>query len=344
MAEWDQAAAADYLDLRQAWWRTWPVAARDDDTSCVSCHTSLPYALARPALRGALGETGPTLPEMDLFEDVEKRVALWTEMDPFYPDQTFGLPKSSQSKGTEAILNAVILASRDAREGRLTSETRQAFENLWKLQFTRGEATGAWAWLHFDLAPWESDGATYFGAALAAVAVGVAPDQYATSTEIQDRVASLRAYLQKDWEGRSPLDKVMLLWASSELPDLLTPDQQVSIIADLTVLQNRDGGWSLASLGLWEPRVGLTQAPGSDGYATGLIAFAQQRAGVWPIQRNLRRALNWLVRNQDPTTGLWPASSLNRERDPASERGLFMADAATGFAVLALTQANLSND
>ena len=343
-AEWDRAAAAAYLDARQAWWLTWSVAARDHDTSCVSCHTSLPYVLARPALRAALGETGPTVPERGLLEDVGKRVALWNEVDPYYPDQTFGLPKTSESRGTEAILNALVLASRDAGEGHLTSETRQAFENLWKLQFTRGEGAGAWAWLYFDLAPWESDGAAYFGAALAAVAIGIAPDQYATSSEIQDRVASLRAYLQNDSESRSALDRVMLLWASSELPDLLTRDQQQSIIADVTRLQNGDGGWSLTSLGRWEPRDGLSPDLKSDGYATGLITFALQKAGVSPAEENLSEALAWLVQNQDPTSGQWPASSLNRERDPTSDRGLLMADAATAFAVLALMQTDPSNE
>ena len=131
----------------------------------------------------------------------------------------------------------------------------------------------------------------------------------------------------------------MLLWASSELSDLLTPDQQRNIIADITRRQNADGGWSLPSLGRWEPREGFSRDPGSDGYATGLIAFALQKAGVSPAQENLSRALGWLVQNQDPTSGLWPASSLNRERDPTSDRGLLMADAATAFAVLALTQA-----
>ena len=339
-AEWDQAAAADYLDGRQAWWRTWPVAACDHDTSCVSCHTALPYALARPSLRPALGETGPTIPEVDLLEDVGKRVALWNEVEPYYPDQTVGLPKTSESRGTEAILNALILASRDAQEGNLTSETRQAFENLWKLQFTRGERAGAWAWLYFDLAPWESDGAAYFGAALAAVAVGVAPNEYATSTEIQDRVVLLRAYLQQDWANRPPLDRVMLLWASSELSDLLTRDQQQSIIGDVMRLQNSDGGWSLTSLGLWEGQDGFSPDPGSDGYATGLIAFVLQKAGVSPAQENLSEALAWLVQNQDPTSGRWPASSLNKERDPTSDRGSLMADAATAFAVLALMQAD----
>ena len=339
-AEWDQAAAAAYLDGRQAWWRTWPVADRDHDTSCVSCHTTLTYALARPALRPVLGETGPTIPEVDLLADVEKRVALWNEVDPYYPDQTVGLPKTSESRGTEAILNALILANRDAREGQLSSEARQAFENLWKLQFTRGDGAGAWAWLYFDLAPWESDGAAYFGAALAAVAVGVAPDQYAASTEIQDRVALLRAYLQQDSEDQSPLHRVMLLWASTELSDLLTRDQQQSVIADVMSLQSGDGGWSLTSLGFWEPQDGFSPKPGSDGYATGLIAFVLQKAGVSPVQENLRQALAWLVQNQDKTGGQWPSSSLNRERDPTSDRGLMMADAATAFAVLALMQAD----
>jgi len=343
-AEWDQAAAADYLDARQAWWRTWPVASRDHDTSCVSCHTTLPYALARPALRSALGETGPTVPEVDLLADVGKRVALWNEVDPYYPDQTVGLPKTSESRGTEAILNALILASRDAQQGHLTSETRKAFENLWKLQFTRGEEAGAWAWLYFGLAPWESEGAAYFGAALAAVAVGVAPNQYATSTQIQDRVALLRAYLQQDSENRPPLDRVMLLWASTELSDLLTRDQQQSIIGDVIRLQNSDGGWSLTSLGLWDRPDGLSPDPGSGGYATGLVTFVLQKAGISPAQENVSRALAWLVQNQDLTSGRWPSSSLNRERDPTSDRGLLMADAATGFAVLALVLADPSNE
>ncbi len=343
-AEWDRAAAADYLDGRQAWWETWPVAERDHETSCVSCHTTLPYALARPALRPALGETGPSVPEVHLLEDVEKRVALWNEVDPFYPDQTFGLPKASESRGVEAILNALILSNRDAHEGRLTSETREAFENLWKLQFTRGEGKGAWAWLYFDLAPWESDGAAYFGAALAAVAVGIAPDEYATSTEIQDRVGLLRSYLQQDSQDRPPFDRVMLLWASTELPDLMTREQQQSTIADIVHLQNSDGGWSLPPLGRWERPDGLSPDPGSDGYATGLVTFVLQKAGVLPAQENVSRALAWLVQNQDPTSGRWPSTSLNRERDPTSDRGLLMADAATGFAVLALTQADPSNE
>ena len=49
-ADWDQQAAARYLDSRETWWQGWDHAKRDHDTVCVSCHTQVPYALARPEL------------------------------------------------------------------------------------------------------------------------------------------------------------------------------------------------------------------------------------------------------------------------------------------------------
>src|SRR5262244_1811130 len=128
-------AAAVYLDSRLDWWVHWPNAARDHDTSCVSCHTALPYALARPTLHRVLDEPEPATSELILLTNVTKRVRLWKEVEPFYPDQTRGLPKTSESRGTEAILNALILSRRDATTGVLSDDTRSAFDNMWALQF-----------------------------------------------------------------------------------------------------------------------------------------------------------------------------------------------------------------
>src|SRR5262245_5799164 len=81
---WNARAAAAYLDGRQAWWQQWPNAARDHDTACVSCHTALPYALARPALRRTLGEHDLAAPERPMIANIEKRVKIWTDDEQFY--------------------------------------------------------------------------------------------------------------------------------------------------------------------------------------------------------------------------------------------------------------------
>ena len=52
----------------------------------------------------------------------------------------------------------------------------------------------------------------------------------------------------------------------------------------------------------------------------------------------MQRGLAWLVAHQDRADRQWFAASLNKQRDPASDAGKFMSDAATAYAVLALTQ------
>ena len=339
---WNARAAAAYLDSRQSWWQSWPTAKRDHETSCVSCHTAVPYALARPALRVALHEQRVTAAEQRLVDNVTKRVRLWNEIEPFYPDQKNGLPKTSESRGTEAILNALILATRDAQAGKGSDEGRAALGNMWQLQFRNGDIAGAWAWLNFHLEPWESGDATYFGAALAAIAVGTEPDGYATRADMQDRVRPLRDYLTKRLATQTLFNRVTLLWASGKLPGLLSDRERQSIIDEAGSKQLADGGWSLQSLGQWKRADGSLADTASDGYATGMIAYALQQSGSAPTEPRVAKALAWLERHQDRASGRWVASSLNKRRDPASDIGKFMSDAATAYAVLALTQAHAS--
>src|SRR5688572_29147133 len=91
----DAKAAAAYLDARAESWSTWSNAQRDRGTFCISCHTTLPYALARPELRVPLGESQPSPAEAKILDNLLTRARHWREIEPFYPDQTRGIPKTS---------------------------------------------------------------------------------------------------------------------------------------------------------------------------------------------------------------------------------------------------------
>jgi len=131
------------------------------------------------------------------------------------------------------------------------------------------------------------------------------------------------------------------LWASTRAPRLLTRAQRKSIIEEALHKQQADGGFSLSSLVAgWQRKDGTPQETRSDGYATGVVTFVLQQAGLPRRQPQVKRGLEWLMRNQDQAEGRWPAWSLNKQRDPSSEIGRFMSDAATAFAVMALKTAN----
>ncbi len=337
-AGWSAQAAAAYLDQRLDWWMTWPVAARDHDTFCVSCHTAAPYGLARPVLGAALGEQTPSAPEQNLLDNVTKRVRMWDAVAPFYPDETRGVPKTSESRGTESVLNALILAAADARTGSLSLVTRRAFEIMWKEQLQTGDARGAWPWLEFHNKPWEG-GSQYYGATLAAIALAEAPDGlgYHSGPWDQDPVKLLRDYLVREQGSQVLIDRVMLLWASAHLLGVLTPAQKQSIIDEALSKQQPDGGFSLSQfVGSWKRRDGTPLDARSDGYTTGLVSLALLESGVPPSDARLARSLAWLRSNQQKSDGRWFAYSLNEKRDLNSYVGEFMSDAATAYAVLAL--------
>jgi squalene-hopene/tetraprenyl-beta-curcumene cyclase len=334
---WDPAAAAQYLDRRAEWWTTWPNAARDSATYCMSCHTTLPYALARPALRRLLGESGPSRAEEKILGNLLRRARSWRDVEPWYPDQTRGVPKTSESRAIEAVMNALVLVRRDAPSGRLTEDARTALDVMWNLQMKTGPEAGAWTWLNFRMEPWESPNSPFFGASLAALAAGTAPAHSTDSPEIQDRVTALRGYFARQHGSVSLLNQLMGLWASSRLPGLLAEPQRQSTIASARARQHDDGGWSTAELGSYTRSDGSDSDMRSDGYATGLALLAVQAAGVSQADPQVAKGLAWLRRNQDRDTGRWMAVSPNKQRDPSSDPGRFMSDAATAYAVLALT-------
>jgi squalene-hopene/tetraprenyl-beta-curcumene cyclase len=331
---WKAAEAGRYLDERAEVW--------SKHASCVSCHTGLPYALGRPALRKLVGAEAPSEQETRLLARIRLRVANWKKLD----TKEFGLyyddndTRKKQSWGTEAVFNAVILAFDDRYQGRSSPSeaTRQAFAHLWRTQAESGDNKGTWEWLDFHEAPWGDAEARYFGAALAAIAVGTAPGYYTPGADADTdaRVMLLRGYLKDGLRRQNLHNRAWGLWAAAEVEGILTEAEQKKVIEELLDKQQDDGGWSLPSLGTWVRSDRTAQETSSDGYATGLVLHVLQTAGAPKGDVKVAKGLAWLKRNQ-AATGAWRSASVVKKRDPASHPGKFMSDAATAFAVLALS-------
>jgi squalene-hopene/tetraprenyl-beta-curcumene cyclase len=237
-------------------------------------------------------------------------------------------PASSQPRwDAEVVATAASLALNDAAtSGRLHPRTRQALDRIWTLQ----KPDGSWAWLKCNWPPLEYD--DYYGAVFAAVGVGAAPDDYAQGESAHEGVERLRRYLA--WTPAPNLHhKAFLLWASTRLDGLMTDRQREATIAALRKLQRPDGGWCLPSLGAWNRRDGAPNdrdAP-SDGYATGLIVYVLSKAGLPASDPALVRGADWLASHQR-ASGRWFTRSLN------NDRAHYIANAGTGFAVMALKE------
>jgi squalene-hopene/tetraprenyl-beta-curcumene cyclase len=353
---WDQQSAARYLDDRM---EAWLVAKKrrlgNDETTCVSCHTTVAYVIARPPLRQAMHVNEPTPQEARVRLDVTRRVATYATHRPYYElDER----KKVESRGTEAVLNALILATADEERHRatLSEPTRAAFEHLWTTQ----RADGAWDWLDFGLEPFESAGAAYYGATLAALAIGaaraVSPGPTPDATAGIDR---LRRYVTEQYAAQSLHHRAWVLLASSRWKDLLTDRQRDALLAEIQRVQRDDGGWSLRALGPWRWSRSAWRArpPGavddallaqSDGYATGLMTYTLRMAGLAIDHPAVTRGLQWLrthqhdVQTESKTYRAWRTYSLNYDREHGGDTGeplrrMFMSDAATAVAVLALT-------
>jgi len=350
---WDKEAAAKYLDDRTDLWfeKARKLQTGQEKTSCVSCHMTVPYALARPALRKATGVSKPTPQEAKLLDETLRRV------DTYGNHEALSKGEEEQSRGTEAVLNLLILAGEDARLNHQApgGPTRKALEELWKEQ----RADGAWNWLDTGLEPYESNDSPYYGAALAAIAVGVVPGYAAgPGANVSSGVGKLRSYLKANYADQNLYSRAWMLLASTRLAGLLTRDQIDTLTTDLQNKQKADGGWSLYSLGPWtwskaSPPFGpkgkpdVTLLSKSDGYATGLITYGLRQAGLPAGHPSLKRATDWLEANQRECQidqrrwKCWRTYSLNHDQEHGGEEGeswrrMFMSEAATAFAALAL--------
>jgi squalene-hopene/tetraprenyl-beta-curcumene cyclase len=331
---WKPEEAGKYLDERQKEWF--------GSAKCVSCHTGLPYALGRPALRKLIGAEMPSEQESKVFGQIKERVANWKKLD----SEQFGLyydssdERRKQSWGTEAVFNSVILAFDDSYRGKSSpsAATKEAFSHLWQTQLRTGDNKGTWEWLDFGEAPWGNADARYFGAALAAIAVGTAPGYYTPGADADTDagIALLKGYLKDQFQKQNLHNRAWGLWAAAKVDGIPTKAERKTVIEELFDKQQKDGGWNLVSLGAWVRSDRTEQETSSDGYATGFVLHVVQTAGVPKDNVKNAEGLAWLKRNQ-VSTGEWRTASVVKKRDPTSHSGKFMSDAATAFAVLALS-------
>ena len=124
-----------YLDERQKQWFEWPIA-KAAGGPCVSCHTGLPYLLARPHLRKTLGETTKTEFESGLLEGLQTRLASGESMFKSFKKE----PLRSQGLCVEAMLSVIALGLHDDAlretgcrlENPLRADLTELFANLRK--------------------------------------------------------------------------------------------------------------------------------------------------------------------------------------------------------------------
>jgi squalene-hopene/tetraprenyl-beta-curcumene cyclase len=295
------AKAGEYLDGVGIGWTR--------DRKCITCHTNMPYLTARPLIKGDEWK------EVRAF--LEKDVEGWS---------SGGKPRG----GTYVVATAFALAFNDAQQtGELHAATKAALDRMWTVQ----EKSGAWNWLKCDWPPLEHD--DYYGATLAALAVGYAPGGYAKTDAAKAGLEKLKAYL-KTTPAPDLHHTAMLLWASTKLDGLMTADEQKAAIDALKALQHTDGGWCLPALGKYTRR-DKDKAPNdpsaeSDGYGTGFVTFVLSQAGVKPADAAVAGGVKWLKANQR-ASGRWYTRSLN------NDKAHYITNAGTAFGVLALDAA-----
>lgn len=291
--------AADFLDSASLNWQS--------KRKCMTCHTNFAYLYARPNI----SSDAPAHATVRQYAEdlVQER---WPDKGPRWD--------------AEVVAAAAALAFNDATTtGELHPATRVALDRMWTLQ----QDDGSWDWLKCGWPPMESD--DHYGVAVAAIAVGVAPDNYAESDQATDGMAKIQKYFA---ENPSPTlhHKAMRVWAASYSHGLISDSERESCVRELLSLQKKDGGWALATMGDWTRADDKEQdLETSDGYATGFALYILRRANVPADSVAIQRGVEWLKTHQRES-GRWFTRSLNKDNKH------FISHAGSAMAVMALAE------
>lgn len=315
-AEFSAPLADQYLtDGALAWSRS---------KGCVSCHTNGSYLAVRASLTSKLGPPP-------------------AEMREFFVAQTERLAGKGAAKlqsganGAATAYVALGLAEWDRHVIKtLSVETANALATMLMAQNDDG------AWANDDCwPPLESD--VYHSTTVAAMALATAPgwlDNLQDEAAIQ-KIDRLKDYL-RNTEPPHDYGRVLLLWASTRMPQLMDEMQTREVLELISSHQRDDGGWSLRTMAGPEQwgRGNRAQKlrdepdfdnPPSDGHMTGLAVLVLRDAGVPANDPRIKAAVKWLKTNQQ-TSGRWWTRSLN------TNTYHFITFSSTGYALTALAK------
>ncbi len=301
--EFSAKHAAIYLDRAALTWQK--------EKNCVTCHTNMPYLMARPSLASVQKDSGEVRQFFEQYRTVRWAKKLPSEKQGFWPIVV----------GTGLTFNDVQTT------GKLSQVTRDVLDLLWTVQ----REDGGWTWPHCDYAPMEID--DHYGVTLAALTVGIAPDGYSQTDAAQAGLAKLRTYLSNN-PPKSLHHRAMIAWCSLRIEGVASDEDRATTLDQLLELQRPDGGWSTASfLTDWQ---GLERDDGepldaetSDAYGTGLVIVISRELGTPADEPRLQRGIQWLLSNQRES-GKWFT------RSPVNDAGNLISNTGSALAVLAL--------
>ena len=290
--------AVEFIDRASLHWQ--------ESRECVTCHTNGAYLMGRAKLKG---NPAPHAAVRSFFEEY---VAGW---------------KNKQPGPHGVVATASALALDDAANGQLSETTRYAFAEAQKTQ----REDGSWDWLKCGWGPYESD--DHYGVTLAAIAVANAPEKYATSKTATSGFKKLLTWLRQN-EPKLAHQKGMMLWLSEAAPQSSLKKDKARWQKDLIDLQQKDGGWAIATLGDWKRADNTSQIlDQSDGYGTGFVLFVLRKSGIAANHPAIRRGIQWIKSNQRESGRWFTRSTYN-------DKHHFITHAGTTFALLALAECN----
>jgi len=293
--EFSLDAAVRFLDAAALNWQK--------DRKCFACHADYAFLCTRPLVSW----------KTPVHQELRGRLEYLAEH-----------PRDVKFRVTEAVMVASVLAQNDAlTTGELHPTTRRALDRMWSLQ----REDGGFDWLKYNQPPSEID--DHYGATMAALGAGVAPNDYAATTAAQSGLDRIRRY----FKNNPPVNlhqRAMLLLASLRVPGIMTETERRQLVQDLFALQKPDGGWALVTLGNWQRSDGRPHdRESSDGYGTGFVIYVLRQAGVPAEEPRIRKGIAWLKSHQR-LSGRWFTRSQWKDQKH------YLTYAGTAYAIQAL--------